>query len=1172
MNEILFQNGHLDNGNIVYLTNLVKNIHNDEGIPLQKLLDDLAYVSDIEFKAGRENFPVRGNPNHLYIDLLTGSLYYWNETVSNYSRILAVDSEVITSSHSHDNMDILSAVKYALTNELKKQYDDAYTHSNQPHAPADAEKNVQSDWENGDSQSDAYIRNKPLLGTIAPHNTEEFATAAQGQKADTAVQKVCIGNAEQTKTDGTVYLPEITGAASTILYRDLPGHAVLVSDEYGKTAASAVSDSELSALKDIQGNVQEQLNSASQALQNEVQRASQSEAELSQNLTEEAGRAAAAEELLTEAVTAETKRAKDMEAVLTADLNTHSSDTANPHKVTKAQIGLGNVTNESKATLFTSPAFTGTPTAPSAPPDTNSSQIATAKFVQEAISRGIAASDALIFKGTLGEGGTVAALPATYRTGWTYRVISSGQFAGETCEPGDLITALVSRTGSGNLDTDWTVSQTNIDGAVVSTRKINAGNGLTGGGDLSYDRTIHVGAGNGITAAADSISVKPNTTGTAGSVGKTVVDGSGVGAALGTTSTTAFRGDQGKTAYDHSQAAHARTDATKVEPSTANGMIKINGAETKVYSLPQTATFGNGAGFTIEQEGGTYRQRLECIDNSTSGDSVFRFSQSSDSGATYRTLLDIRDDGSGYLGSGKIYHTGNKPSKSDVGLGNVPNVATNDQTVTYTQAASLGELATGEKLSAALGKLAKAVSTLIAHLSDTVKHISAEERAKWNTVTGKVDKVSGKQLSTNDYTAAEKSKLAGIAAGAEVNIQADWSVTDAASDAFVKNKPSKLSQFSNDAGFITSSDIDTSQNHTHSNKAVLDKISQSSLDNWNSTAAVAESAATTASNATTAASNAATAASNAATTASNAATVAGNAATVAGNALAKKGGTMTGNITYNMYASTRTPVKIYGGDVNGQGISVGDGGATIVGAGESAKACESLLPATTEQLWLTSDRDIKFYTNCNTIGDKAGVVLDAGRQFYPDANNTGSLGTAANQWNHVYAATFNGNLAGNASSAAKLAAARTVTLSGDVTGSFSFDGSKNVTAALKYAKLPSVDKILNGLTVSPSDFTNLTAKITNSYFTANSVVDVYFNESSIPIAQKAQIIVNSCAGYLELKAKKVPTGNLTLETVRILDKEVLTTLNGEQLLNGSTDLEGYSHTPVIQHKVVSAKN
>ena len=33
-------------------------------------------------------------------------------------------------------------------------------------------------------------------------------------------------------------------------------------------------------------------------------------------------------------------------------------------------------------------------------------------------------------------------------------------------------------------------------------------------------------------------------------------------------------------------------------------------------------------------------------------------------------------------------------------------------------------------------------------------------------LSGKVDKVSGKGLSTNDYTTAEKNKLAGIAAGA----------------------------------------------------------------------------------------------------------------------------------------------------------------------------------------------------------------------------------------------------------------------------------------------------------------------------------------------------------------------------------------------------------------------
>lgn len=53
----------------------------------------------------------------------------------------------------------------------------------------------------------------------------------------------------------------------------------------------------------------------------------------------------------------------------------------------------------------------------------------------------------------------------------------------------------------------------------------------------------------------------------------------------------------------------------------------------------------------------------------------------------------------------------------------------------------------------------------------------------------KVDKVSGKGLSTNDFTTAEKDKLSGIASGAEVNVQADWNETDTASDAYIKNKP-----------------------------------------------------------------------------------------------------------------------------------------------------------------------------------------------------------------------------------------------------------------------------------------------------------------------------------------------------------------------------------------------
>ena len=51
----------------------------------------------------------------------------------------------------------------------------------------------------------------------------------------------------------------------------------------------------------------------------------------------------------------------------------------------------------------------------------------------------------------------------------------------------------------------------------------------------------------------------------------------------------------------------------------------------------------------------------------------------------------------------------------------------------------------------------------------------------------KVDKVTGKGLSTNDYTTTEKNKLAGIQAGAEVNVNADWNATSG--DAQILNKP-----------------------------------------------------------------------------------------------------------------------------------------------------------------------------------------------------------------------------------------------------------------------------------------------------------------------------------------------------------------------------------------------
>ncbi|NFO48504.1 hypothetical protein FDB40_16700 [Clostridium botulinum] len=134
-----------------------------------------------------------------------------------------------------------------------------------------------------------------------------------------------------------------------------------------------------------------------------------------------------------------------------------------------------------------------------------------------------------------------------------------------------------------------------------------------------------------------------------------------------------------------------------------------------------------------------------------------------------------------------------------------------------------------------------------------------------NELSSKVDKVTGKSLSTNDYDNTEKSKLSDV--NAKKHEHSNKSIIDKITQGLLDawnsaynhindsirhitssernlwntvsdkaNKtdiPSKLSQLTNDKKFITQDDIDTSQNHIHNNKSVLDKISQKTLDDIN---------------------------------------------------------------------------------------------------------------------------------------------------------------------------------------------------------------------------------------------------------------------------------------------------------------------------------------------------
>ena len=76
-----------------------------------------------------------------------------------------------------------------------------------------------------------------------------------------------------------------------------------------------------------------------------------------------------------------------------------------------------------------------------------------------------------------------------------------------------------------------------------------------------------------------------------------------------------------------------------------------------------------------------------------------------------------------------------------------------------------------------------------------------------NKLSTKVDAVSGKGLSTNDYTTTEKNKLSGIATGAQVNVIETIKVNNTAltpsSKAVNVTIPTKVSDLTNDSGYTT---------------------------------------------------------------------------------------------------------------------------------------------------------------------------------------------------------------------------------------------------------------------------------------------------------------------------------------------------------------------------------
>ena len=216
--------------------------------------------------------------------------------------------------------------------------------------------------------------------------------------------------------------------------------------------------------------------------------------------------------------------------------------------------------------------------------------------------------------------------------------------------------------------------------------------------------------------------------------------------------------------------------------------------------------------------------------------------------------------------------------------------------------------------------------------------------------------------------------------------------------------------------------------------------------------------------------------------------------------------------SYNMIKFVDNTVDTYG-----NGIVIGGGGLVVMGAGESADNLVSALSLTggQEKLYLGSDSEIYFYVNCNTIGDRKGITLNTSLSFYPNSNNTGTVGTSSNKWNAMYATTFYGAFSGSGASVTSLNAsnissgtlsADRLATSGVTAGSYgpsanatpgygatfnvpyiTVDNKGRVTAiSTKTIKIPASDNIDTKVTQSATSTANFRGVILGTNNTSNT--------------------------------------------------------------------------------------
>lgn len=305
-------------------------------------------------------------------------------------------------------------------------------------------------------------------------------------------------------------------------------------------------------------------------------------------------------------------------------------------KADKIVLGNGNsaVKTSSKGITTTNPSANST-----------DDDLPTSKAVWGAIADGIAANDAMVYKGTIAGGstGSYGALTAAANRGWTYKVSKAGKIDGIAVEVGDMIicntdsTAAATSSNYSTIAAKWDYIQANADGVLFKSS-----NTFTDGHVLVADSTAGKVKDSGFTIGksvpANAVFTDNNTTyklkigsnwngdttnGTSlGELESKTAAASGTALSLVTTGEKATWNakqdaisnlstieSNASTGATHAGTTHAPSDANKFDLSYASSKLtkSIDGTSTDVVTASTIVTDGGGlkSHQTIKQDGVT---------------------------------------------------------------------------------------------------------------------------------------------------------------------------------------------------------------------------------------------------------------------------------------------------------------------------------------------------------------------------------------------------------------------------------------------------------------------------------------------------------------------------------------------------------------------------------------